>query len=171
MRLLVGWELPMDTGEFRIIDRAVAEVFRACPQRHRLVRTLTSWPGFRQTTIDYEHAPRHAGRSKYTFRGSLRLAITSITGFSLMPLRIALVIGALIVACALVALGWMLFSTGSNATALSLAGLWLLGGVQCVLIGILGEYVGRAYIETQHRPLYVVRESLGIKQQDDPAGR
>jgi dolichol-phosphate mannosyltransferase len=161
----------MDTGEFRIIDRAVAEVFRACPQRHRLVRTLTSWPGFRQTTIDYEHAPRHAGRSKYTFRSSLRLAITSITGFSLMPLRIALVIGVLIAACALVAIGWILFSIGPNAAALSLAGLWLLGGVQCVLIGILGEYVGRTYIETQHRPLYVVRESLGIERQDGPAGR
>jgi dolichol-phosphate mannosyltransferase len=165
MRLLVGWEMPMDTGEFRIIDRAVADVFRACPQRHRLVRTLTSWPGFRQTTVDYEHGVRHAGKTKYTFRSSLRLALTSITGFSLAPLRIAFAFGALIMVCALVSCAWILFAAargGVDLAALSIAGLWLLGGAQCVFIGILGEYVGRTYIETQRRPLYVVRDSIGI---------
>lgn len=165
MRLLVGWDLPMDTGEFRIIDRAVADVFRACPQRHRLVRTLTSWPGFRQTTVDYEHGARHAGKTKYTYRSSLRLAVTSITGFSLAPLRIALPLGAFVSVCSLIACLWIGFSGARNGVslgALAIAGLWLLGGLQCILIGILGEYVGRTYIEIQRRPLYVVRDAIGI---------
>lgn len=166
MRLLVGWDMPLDTGEFRIIDRAVADVFRACPQRHRLVRTLTSWPGFRQATVDYDHAPRHAGRTKYTLRASLRLALTSITGFSLAPLRIAFVLGAAIILGATAACIWILLSGAHGEThyaALSHAGLWLLGGAQCVLIGVVGEYVGRTYIETQHRPLYVVRDTIGLE--------
>ena len=172
MRLLVGWDMPMDTGEFRIIDRSVADVFRACPQRHRLVRTLTSWPGFRQTTVDYHHGVRHAGRTKYTFRSSMRLALTSITGFSLAPLRVAFGLGGLIAAGASIACALILVSgarTGVNLTALAVAGLWLLGGLQCIFIGILGEYVGRSYIEIQHRPLYVVRESLGIDASLEPA--
>ncbi len=167
MRFLVGWDMPVDTGEFRIIDRKVADVFRACPQRHRLVRTLTSWPGFRQTTVDYDHAPRHAGKSKYTTGASFRLALTSITGFSLAPLRIAFVVGFAVLLCALIACGWILIFGARdtiNLVALAVAGLWLLGGAQCVLIGIIGEYVGRNYIETQHRPLYVVREAIGIDQ-------
>ena len=168
MRMLIGWDMPLDTGEFRIIDRAVADVFRACPQRHRLVRTLTSWPGFRQTTVDYEHGVRHAGATKYTYRASLRLALTSITGFSLVPLRIAFGLGAAIALCAAMACVWILGAglrgAAINGAALSMAGLWLLGGVQCILIGILGEYVGRTYIETQHRPLYVVRDSIGLEE-------
>lgn len=165
MRFLVGWDMPVDTGEFRIIDRKVADVFRACPQRHRLVRTLTSWPGFRQTTVDYDHAPRHAGKSKYTTGTSFRLALTSITGFSLAPLRIAFVVGLVVILGALAACGWLLISGSRdtiNLVALAVAGLWLLSGLQCILIGILGEYVGRNYIEAQHRPLYVVRETVGI---------
>ena len=165
MGFLVGWDMPVDTGEFRIIDRKVADVFCACPQRHRLVRTLTSWPGFRQTTVDYDHAPRHAGKSKYTTGASFRLALTSITGFSLAPLRIAFAVGIAVITCALIACVWILVSGARdtiNLVALSVAGLWLLSGSQCILIGILGEYVGRNYIETQHRPLYVVDETVGI---------
>lgn len=166
MNALVGWELPPDTGEFRLIDRKVAEVFKACPQRHRLVRTLTSWAGFRQTTIDYEHGARHAGRSKYSFFSSLRLAITSITAFSLMPLRAAVAAGCVIVAVSLAASAVVAIRGLQGQTmpwlTLSIAGLWLLGGVQCVFLGLLGEYVGRTYMETQHRPIYVVRDRIGF---------
>jgi dolichol-phosphate mannosyltransferase len=166
MRLLIGWDMPLDTGEFRIIDRVVADVFLACPQRHRLVRTLTSWPGFRQATVDYHHGPRHAGNTKYTLGSSLRLAITSITGFSLVPLRIAFALGIVILASSIASCAWIVFAglRGEfNYMALAIAGLWALGGLQCILIGILGEYIGRTYIEMQHRPLYVVRDSIGIE--------
>ncbi|MDZ4858136.1 MAG: glycosyltransferase family 2 protein [Candidatus Hydrogenedentes bacterium] len=172
MRLLVGWEMPMDTGEFRLIDRKVADVFCACPQLHRLVRTLTSWPGFRQTTVDYVHAKRHAGVTKYTFRASLRLAIMSITGFSLVPLRVAFGLGALAMLFALIACAAIIAPIFAgkpvNLLALAVAGLWLFGGAQCILLGIVGEYVGRTYIEAQQRPLYVIRDRIGFE--DDRYG-
>jgi len=168
MRLLVGWDMPVDTGEFRLIDRRVADVFCDCPQLHRLVRTLTSWPGFRQTTVEYAHGKRHAGVTKYTLRASLRLAIMSITGFSLVPLRMAFVVGALVIFGALAAGGIILWNGwrggAVDLTALAIAGLWLFGGAQCILLGIVGEYVGRTYIETQQRPLYVVRDTLGVDE-------
>lgn len=166
MNAMVGWDLPPDTGEFRLIDRAVVDVFRQCPQRHRLVRTLTSWSGFRQTTVDYEHGYRHSGASKYTWRSSARLAITSITSFSLMPLRLAGLLGIAVSllagAATLVLLLRLLFDYGGTWLNVAVAGLWLLGGVQCILIGILGEYVGRTYLETQHRPIYVIRDTIGL---------
>ncbi len=168
MRLLVGWDMPVDTGEFRLIDRAVADVFCACPQLHRLVRTLTSWPGFHQTTVDYAHGQRHAGSTKYTLRASLRLAIMSITGFSLVPLRIAFGVGAIVIVSALIACGILITPVLSgnpvNLLALAIAGLWLFGGAQCILLGIIGEYVGRTYIEAQQRPLYVIRDQMGIDE-------
>jgi glycosyltransferase involved in cell wall biosynthesis len=166
MNAMVGWDLPPDTGEFRLIDRAVVDVFLRCPQRHRLVRTLTSWSGFRQTTVDYEHGHRHSGASKYTWRSSARLAITSITSFSLMPLRLAgllgIVVSLLAGAATLVLLLRLLLDYGGTWLNVAVAGLWLLGGIQCILIGILGEYVGRTYLETQHRPIYVVRDTIGL---------
>ncbi len=166
MNAMVGWDLPFDTGEFRLVDRAVAEVFRQCPQRHRLVRTLTSWSGFRQTTVDYEHAPRLSGRSKYTWRANARLAITSVTSFSLMPLRAAMLLGMLAAGIGGVATVALLLRLASGAdvswVSISLAGLWTFGGIQCMFIGIVGEYVGRTYMETQHRPIYVVRGTMGL---------
>jgi glycosyltransferase involved in cell wall biosynthesis len=166
MNAMVGWDLPPDTGEFRLIDRAVVDVFRRCPQRHRLVRTLTSWSGFRQTTVDYEHGHRHSGASKYTWRSSARLAITSITSFSLVPLRLAgllgIVVSLLAGAATLVLLLRLLFDYGGTWLNVAIAGLWLLGGIQCILIGIMGEYVGRTYLETQHRPIYVIRDTIGL---------
>jgi dolichol-phosphate mannosyltransferase len=165
MRALVGWDLPVDTGEFRLIDRRVVEVLKQCPQRQRLIRTLASWPGFRQTTVDYEHGRRYAGKSKYTFRKSLRLAITSITNFSVVPLRLAFYLGALVTAGSLVAFLFLLYRLvagfAPGAMAFAVTGLWLLGGLQCLLLGILGEYVGRTHIEIQGRPIYVVRDRLG----------
>lgn len=170
MNAMVGWELPADTGEFRLIDRTVADVFRQCPQRHRLVRTLTSWAGFRQTTVDYEHAPRHSGKSKYTFRSSLRLAITSITSFSLAPLRAAFVLGGLVTVPAGAAFLWlmgrMLLGYPVSGLTVAVAGLWVFLGIQSILLGVLGEYVGRTYMETQHRPIYVVKDTMGL----DPDG-
>ncbi|GMV95508.1 MAG: glycosyl transferase [Candidatus Hydrogenedentota bacterium] len=166
MNAMVGWDFPFDTGEFRLIDRAVADVFLRCPQRHRLVRTLTSWAGFRQTTVDYEHGRRHSGATKYSWRASTRLAITSITSFSMMPLRVAGIFGVFLSLFAGAASIYLLIRLGlgygDGWLPLAVAGLWFLGGLQCVFIGILGEYLGRTYLETQHRPIYVIRDSLGI---------
>ncbi len=166
MNAMVGWDFPFDTGEFRLIDRTVVDVFLRCPQRHRLVRALTSWAGFRQTTVDYEHGRRHSGASKYSWRASARLAITSVTSFSLMPLRIAGVLGVFLSlaagAVSVYLLVRLVLGFGDGWLPFAVAGLWFLGGLQCVFIGILGEYLGRTYFETQHRPIYVIREYIGI---------
>lgn len=168
MRRLVDWELPADTGEFRLMDRVVVDALRAMPQSHRLTRTLVAWLGFEQSIVDYEHALRHAGKPKYSFRKSARLAVTSITSFSLAPIRAAAVFGAgSACAAALVMVWWLVtYWTGRepSATALIVATVWFVGGVQCFFTGIIGEYVARTYMETQRRPLYVVSEVIGDKR-------
>ncbi len=165
MQRLVDWELPVDTGEFRLMDRTVVNALQHLPQRHRLTRTLIGWLGFEQILIDYEHAPRHAGKPKYSLRKSLRLAVTSITSFSLAPIRLVSVLGAGSACAAAVVMVWWLTMYGldrdPSTTALIVATIWFVGGAQCFCMGIIGEYAARTYMETQHRPVYVVREVIG----------
>lgn len=164
MRRLVDWELPADTAEFRLMDRKVVDALRQMPQRHRLTRTLVAWLGFEQVIVDYEHAPRHAGSPKYSLRKSVRLAITSVTSFSLAPIRLVSVFGAGSACAAAAAMLWWLAShwlgREPSSAVVIVATIWFVGGVQCFFIGIIGEYVARTYMETQHRPLYVVREVI-----------
>jgi len=165
MQRLVDWELPLDTGEFRLMDRVVVQALQQMPQRHRLTRTLVGWLGFEQQTVEYDHAPRHAGSPKYSLRKSVRLAITSITSFSLAPIRLVSVLGAVSACAAVIAMAWWLamywLERDPSTTVLIVATIWFVGGVQCFATGIIGEYVARTYMETQHRPLYVVREVIG----------
>lgn len=167
MQFMVGWEFPKDTGDFRLMDRRVVDAFAQCPQYNRFVRSLLTWTGFRLTTIGYDRAERHAGNTEYTIWKSGALAITSITNFSIVPLRMALWIGLAIVAIsctamvALVIFKLLGMVQMPGLTTLSIS-LWFLGGVQCLLLGLIGEYVGRTYLETQRRPIYIVRDSLGV---------
>ncbi len=168
MRFMVGWEFPKDTGDFRLMDRKVVDAFAQCPQYNRFVRSLLTWTGFRLTTIGYERAERNAGDTGYTFWKSLALAITSITNFSIVPLRMATYLGFLIMVLSGVAMvAYVVFKLlgmvampGLTTLAIS---LWFLGGIQCLLLGVIGEYVGRTYLESQHRPIYIVREALGVR--------
>lgn len=165
MTLLVGWNLPADTGNFRLMNRAAVEAFRSCPERNRFVRALVAWTGFRQTTVRFERPPRQAGKSKYRTWQMFALALTSITSFSVAPLRIATAIGLLVVPFAtLTVLGILvgrLFGAPVPVNVVVVASIWFFGGLQCLLVGIVGEYVGRIYIEAQHRPLYIIRSQLG----------
>lgn len=166
MNYFVGWDFPKDTGDFRLMDRKVVDAFVQCRQYNRFVRSLISWTGFRVTTIGYERAERHAGQTEYTFWKSLALAITSITNFSVVPLRMAIIFGFVVVALSAIAMFFFVTAKifggveipGMTTLAIS---LWFLGGIQCMLLGIVGEYVGRTYVETQRRPIYIVREALG----------
>jgi dolichol-phosphate mannosyltransferase len=166
MNSMVQWEFQKDTGDFRLMDRKVVDAFRQCPQYNRFVRSLIAWTGFRVTTIGYERASRHAGDTEYTFWQSLSLAITSITNFSVVPLRMAIWLGFGMVTLSAMIMVFFIVAkfmgkieiAGMTTIALS---LWFLGGIQCMLLGVVGEYVGRTYVESQRRPLYIVRESLG----------
>ena len=164
--------IPLDTGDFRLMDRAVADTLRAMPERDRFVRGMVSWAGLRQTAILYQRSERFAGSTKYPLRKMLHFALNGIFSFSTKPLQLSTTFGIL---CALLAFFGILYTLFMRFftniwvegwTALMLA-ILLIGGVQLISIGILGEYVGRIYNETKKRPLYVVHEYIGFHP-DDP---
>jgi dolichol-phosphate mannosyltransferase len=162
--------IPLDTGDFRLMDRAVVRTLMAMPERDRFVRGMVSWVGFRQVAVPYRRAPRLAGESKYPLIKMLRFATDGIASFSTAPLRLATWLGFGVSALALVgivyALAMRLFTsdwvTGWTLLFITVA---FLGGVQLISLGLVGEYVGRIYGESKRRPLYVVQEHHGFEQQ------
>jgi len=158
-------EIPLDSGDFRLLDRKAVEAMKCMPERHRLLRGMCSWIGFRQIGVPYARAPRVAGATKYPMRKMLRLALDGIVSFSTVPLRVLALIGAASAALALLgiiyALVVRLFTHAWVAGwTISFIGLLFLGGLQMISIGIVGEYVGRIYTEAKHRPLYIARSVL-----------
>ena len=162
-RRLAKVNIPMDAGDFRLVDRCVVDVLRDMRELHRFMRGLTCWVGFRQASVAYDRAARHAGETKYPVWKSARLAFDAITSFSASPLRWIAVLGVGI--CAVAAL-WVLYvmvqamvNPGSmqKGWASTIAVMVFLGGVQLVSIGLLGQYVSRIFEEGKRRPLYLVR--------------
>ena len=172
-RLLNGMSevpIPLDTGDFRLMDRSVVEVLKAMPERHRFLRGMVSWIGFRQQGLEYRREPRFAGTTKYPLRKMLRFASDGIVSFSSVPLKIATHVGFLCAAAALLGIVYAFVLRVFTAvwvpgwTLLFIAVLFL-GGVQLLSLGIIGEYVGRIFEESKQRPLYVVRERVGFERQ------
>jgi polyisoprenyl-phosphate glycosyltransferase len=170
---LADVEIPIDAGDFCLLDRKVVNILNQMPERIRYLRGLRSWVGFRQGVIEFERDPRFAGEVKYTFRKSLKLAVNGLVSFSQVPLRLSTYVGLLAagaaIVMALLILYWRLFIPHSPLTGftLILVAIFFLGAVQLVSIGILGEYVGRIYEEVKGRPLYTVGEISGF---EDNAG-
>lgn len=160
-------EIPLDVGDFRLLDRKVVDVLLAMPERDRFLRGMVSWIGFKQIAVIYDRAPRGAGESKYSLMKMLRFAVDSVISFSLVPLRLAIWVGfgalAASFAGIVYALIIRLYTTDwvRGWTSIFTAVLFL-GGVQLITLGIVGEYVGRIYAEVKLRPLYVVRERRGF---------
>jgi len=157
-------KIPLDTGDFRLLDRKVVNVMNAMRERHRFLRGMASWVGFRQVGVEYKRAARRAGETKYPFRKMLRLALNAITGFSYFPLQVATFIGFIAAGIAILAIPVVIYMriTGSQAffgQATTLISVLFLGGVQLISLGVLGEYIGRLYDEAKGRPLYIVREA------------
>jgi dolichol-phosphate mannosyltransferase len=157
-------KIPVDTGDFRLMDRKVVNVLKQMKERHRFPRGMSAWVGFKQIGVEYKRAARHAGVTKYPFKKMLRLALNAITSFSYFPLQVATFFGFLsagvsILAIPLVAalrLAGSHFFEGQTTTLISVL---FLGGVQLISLGILGEYIGRLYDEAKGRPLYIVRDA------------
>jgi dolichol-phosphate mannosyltransferase len=175
LRSVTAIDIPPDTGDFRLMDRQVVEAIRRMPEQDRFVRGMVSWVGFRQAAVPYRREARFAGISKYPFRRMLRLAMDAVVSFSPLPPRLATFagLGTLAAAGAAALIATMLAFGGhgfSLATAALLAAL-VLGGVQLIAIGLLGEYVSRIYRQVQGRPLYVVRETSGFGGGADVFGR
>lgn len=169
---LTDFPIPLDTGHFRLMDRAVVDAFLAMPERYRYVRGLVGWTGFRQEAVPFHRAARAAGKTKFNVKQLVRLAMDAVLSFSLLPLRAAAWLGlgvaGLGVAGVVYALAARIFGGAwvSGEAGLAIAVL-VLGGAQLVAVGVLGEYLGRVYGEVQRRPLYVVKERLGFPAADD----
>jgi dolichol-phosphate mannosyltransferase len=170
MRRLADVEIPVDTGDFCLMDRQVVDVLNTMPERNRYIRGLRSWVGLQQTSVYFEREPRFAGEVKYTFRKSLSLAVNSLVSFSKLPLRLSTYVGLLAagaaVLMAVLVLYWRIVAPASPLTGFAsiMIAIFFLGAVQLVSIGILGEYVGRIYEEVKGRPLYVLSEVAGFTE-------
>ncbi len=157
-------KIPLDTGDFRLLDRKVVAVMNKMREHHRFLRGMASWVGFRQIGVSYKRAPRFAGVTKYPFRKMLKLALNAITSFSYFPLQLATYIGFVSAVVAIIAIPVVIILRAVNSQmffgqASTLIAVLFLGGVQLISLGILGEYLGRVYDEVKGRPLYVVSES------------
>lgn len=157
-------KIPLDAGDFRLMDRKVVNVLKQMRERHRFPRGMSAWVGFKQVGIEYKRAARVAGETKYPFRKMFRLAINAVTSFSYFPLQVATFFGFASAGLAILAIPPVMYLrvTGSQAffgQATTLIAVLFLGGVQLISLGILGEYVGRLYDEAKGRPLYIVREA------------
>ena len=167
--------LPRQAGDFRLLDRKVVDVLDQMPERNRYVRGMVAWVGFPQCAVEYERDARFAGSTNYTLGRMVRLALDGLTSFSDRPLRLATQLGVIVMALSFAVAAWTivasLFDLGTSSRGWSslMAVVLLLGGVQLLCIGVLGEYVGRVYRETKGRPLYVVNEVIGPEGRDDAA--
>lgn len=171
LRRITSVDIPVDTGDFRLMSRKAVEAFRRMPERHRFTRGMVAWLGFRQVGVPYVRAARHAGETNYPLRKMLRLASDGITSFSYIPLQLASWVGLAVSGLAFLGLVASvvvrLCGGAMPAWAIAAAALALLGGMQLVAVGLLGEYVGRVLDEAKRRPLYLVRETVGLGSIDE----
>ena len=174
---LLNWlsdtPIPLDTGDFRLMDRAVVDVLRNMPERDRFIRGMVSWIGFRQLALPYRRAERFAGSTKYPLRKMLRFASDGMISFSVKPLKLAMMTG---LACAAIACLGILWVVGARLLtdawvvpgwSATIIAILFLGGIQLLCTGILGEYIGRIYMQVKSRPLYVVGEIIGARPASD----
>ena len=161
-------KIPENAGDFRLLDRKVVEVIRALPERNRFMKGLFAWAGFRQAAVEYDRVERETGTTKFNYWKLWTLALDGITSASTVPLRIWSYVGALVAVFALaygtfLAVDTMMFGNPVPGYASIMVSVLFLGGVQLISLGVLGEYVGRILTETKQRPLYVVRDTVGLE--------
>ena len=157
-------KIPLDTGDFRLIDRQVVDVMNSMREKHRFLRGMGAWVGFKQIGVEYKREARFAGETKYPFNKMFKLALNAITGFSYFPLQVATYFGFISAGIGILAIPVVIYGrlTGTEAfygQATTLIAVLFFGGVQLISLGILGEYIGRIYDEVKGRPLYIVREA------------
>jgi dolichol-phosphate mannosyltransferase len=176
LRRLASIDIPVDTGDFCVMDRTVVEVLKAMPERTRFVRGLRSWSGFRQVGVAYERSSRYAGASKYTFSQLVRLAVTGILLFSSIPLKLAAWGGVFLCAAAMlsitVMIGWALLDVRFFKMRPRVVAGWtsivslilLMSGLQLLALGLIGQYLARIFDEVQGRPPWIIAYALGVAE-------
>ncbi len=165
---MVDIDIPRDTGDFRLMSRRAVDILNSMPEHHRFIRGMVSWIGMRQEALPYERAARFAGVTKYPFSKMIRFAIDAITGFSVRPLRMASDFGIcfgiatlLLLAYALVQ--YFLGKTVEGWTSLAVI-ILALGSVQLFVLGVMGEYLGRLYMQSKGRPLFIIQEVVSSNE-------
>lgn len=169
LRALTDIDIPIDTGDFRLMDRKVCNEMKSIQEKNRFVRGLVSWVGFKQTAVEYERDERFAGETKYPFKKMLKLSLDGITSFSYKPLKLANYIGILLSLFGfiymLVVFYQKLFTdTTINGWSSIIIIQLFFSGIVLIMLGVIGEYIGRIYDEAKDRPLYIVREVHGIEE-------
>jgi len=168
---ITGVNIPLDTGDFRLLDRKAVDALRQIREHHRFMRGLSVWIGFRQTGVTYVREERYAGETKYPLSKMMRFAMDGITSFSYLPLQFATYIGFIIAGLSVlgILITIILRLSGSQAfygQATTLVMVLFLGGIQLISLGIIGEYLGRIYDEVKNRPLYIVDDAVGFEQRN-----
>lgn len=168
LNLLSEYRFPVDTGDFRLIDRKVLDTFMRFPEKHKYLRGLFSWMGFQQVPFYYKRDERFAGETKYSFSKMIKLACIGIFGFSKKPLKLAISLGLFCILFAIFIVFWMLYLNiflpdqivpGWSSTIFIVL---LMGGIQLFTIGILGEYIGNIFDETKNRPEYIIQDKINF---------
>jgi glycosyltransferase involved in cell wall biosynthesis len=166
-------EFEQEAGDYRLLDRRALDALLRMPERSRFLRGMTVWVGFSQAALEYERDPRQAGETKYTLRRMLRFSLDAISSFSHVPLQLATVVGFAFSALAFilipVGIGMRIAGQFVPGIATVLVVVLLLGGIQLITVGIIGEYLGRVYDEVKQRPLYVVSRRINFPEQPPPA--
>jgi dolichol-phosphate mannosyltransferase len=163
---LIDVEIPPDTGDFRLMSRRTLDEFNRMPEQHRFVRGMVSWIGFRQVPLAYNRHERFAGRTKYPFKKMLRFAFDAISGFSIVPLRIATYLGFIF---SVIGVLFFAYTIYSYVTGIAIQGwttlmtvVLTLGSAQLFVLGVIGEYLGRLYIQSKNRPLFIIDEVVRL---------
>ncbi|MFB9277705.1 glycosyltransferase family 2 protein [Cohnella cellulosilytica] len=170
LRSMTSVNIPVDTGDFRLMDRKVSDALTSMRERSRFIRGLVSWAGFKQTSVDYVRDERFAGETKYPLRKMIRLSLDAMTSFSTRPLKIASVLGFVLSAAGFIYLFVVLYqrlftdTTREGWTSMIAISL-LFHGITLSLLGVLGEYIGRTYEEAKGRPLYLVAEAVNFEEE------
>lgn len=174
LKAIANIDTPVDAGDFCLMDRRVVDVLVSLRERNRFLRGLRSWVGFRQTGVEYERQARHAGQPKYTLHKLISLAVTGYVGFSAFPLRMAAWLGMSAAAAGLLMAIWVVVDRLTDPTvphgwASTCSLILFIGGVQMVVLGVIGEYLGRVYDEVRGRPLYVIgRHTRIVGEREEP---
>jgi dolichol-phosphate mannosyltransferase len=173
LRSMTTVDMPVDAGDFRLIDRKVCDVLRSLKEKNRYVRGLVSWVGFKQASVEYVREERFAGETKYPLKKMIRFALDGITSFSNKPLKLATYLGMVVSAGSFVYLVLVilqkLFTDNAQIGWTSTVAIVLFfNGLMLMLMGVIGEYIGRIYEETKERPLYIVREASGYAEHTEP---
>jgi len=168
LKKIANIEIPEDTGDFRLMDKKVVREMRRLREHSRFMRGLTSWVGFKQTAVLFDREDRQHGQTNYPFQKMLKFAIDAFASFSTLPLRLASLLGFITAISSVVGIAYSLmrkiFFTDAvvSGWTFTIITIFFIGGIQLIVLGVLGEYIGRIYVETQNRPLYIVRDTVNI---------